>query len=126
MVIWTCFLWGGRHEQNAGLKDAFLRARYDFNSKLFIGANTHSFSTYGTVVNEGKELSKNLGMEVDLSLGYLINEAVSVQSGYSQLFASDTFEKLRGVQNPSDIQNWAYVMMIYRPTMKNKFIGLLF
>ena len=120
------FFVGGRHEQISGLKDAFLRTRYDFNSRLFIGANTHSFSTYGTVVNEGKELSKNLGMEVDFSLGYLINDAVSVQSGYSQLFASGTFEKLKGVQSLSDIQNWAYVMMIYRPTMKNKFIGLLF
>lgn len=121
------FFVGGRQEQFAGLQDFFLRSRFDVNKKLFLSANTHSFSTFADVYTEGNEqLSKNLGVEVDLSLGYLISDVVSLQSGYSQLFASDTFEQIRNVGNPASIQNWAYLMMIYRPTLKNKFIGLLF
>ena len=120
------FFVGGRHEQTAGLQDIFLRSRLDVNPKLFVSANMHSFSTFADVYQETRALSKNLGLEMDLTLGYLIRDVVSVQSGYSQLFASDTFEQIRNVNNANDIQNWAYVMMIYRPTLKNKFIGLLF
>lgn len=120
------FFVGGRHEQASGLQDIFLRSRLDVNPRLFVSANMHSFSTFAGVYHETRALSRNLGLEMDLSMGYLISDAVSLQSGYSQLFASDTFETIRNVENADDIQNWAYVMMIYRPTLKNKFIGLLF
>lgn len=121
------FFVGGRHEQSTGLQDLFLRLRYDVNKKLFLSANTHSFSTYAQAFDaEGNTLDQKLGYELDLTLGYLISEAVSVQSGYSQLFGSDTLAQLRNVRQPDEVQNWAYVMMIYRPNLKNKFIGLLF
>ena len=120
------FFVGGRFENRAGLQDVFLRVRYDFNPALFVSLNGHSFSTQAGVYQDSQELSRELGYETDLALGYILNEAVSLQAGYSQLFASDTFEQLQGIQNPAAIQNWGYLMMIYRPTMKNRFIGLLF
>ncbi|WP_224999048.1 alginate export family protein [Cesiribacter sp. SM1] len=120
------FFVGGRHDNTVGLQDLFLRVRYDVNNKLFTSLNGHSFSAFADVYNEQVKSDSGLGYELDFSLGYLINDAVSLQSGYSQLFASDTFKMLQGVQNPDRNQNWAYLMMIYRPTMKNKFIGLLF
>lgn len=120
------FFVGGRFENGAGLQDLFLRMRYDVSPSLFVSLNGHSFSTQAEVNLDNRELSRNLGYETDLALGYILNEAVSLQSGYSQLFASGTLEQLQGVQNPASVQNWAYLMMIYRPTMKNRFIGLLF
>ncbi|AHM58450.1 hypothetical protein D770_00880 [Flammeovirgaceae bacterium 311] len=120
------FFVGGRHENSVGLQDLFLRLRYDVNTKLFTSLNGHRFSAFADVYNEQVKVDSGLGYEIDLSLGYLINDAVSLQSGYSQLFASDTFTTLQGLQNASSNQNWAYLMMIYRPTMKNRFIGLLF
>jgi hypothetical protein len=120
------FYVGGRHENSVGLQDIFLRLRYDLNPDLFISLNGHSFSSHADVYRNSQRLDKHLGYETDLSLGYILNNSVSLQAGYSQFFASETIEHLHNVQNPAGTQNWAYLMMIYRPTMKNRFIGLRF
>lgn len=117
------FYVGGRHENSVGLRDIFLRLRYDVNPKFFISLNTHSFNSF-TPYSDYKD--EHLGIETDLALGYLLNRAVSLQAGYSQFFQGNRLETLQNVQNPAGTQNWGYLMMIYRPNMKNKFIGLLF
>ena len=73
------FFVGGRFENGAGLQDVFLRVWYDFNPSLFVSLNSHSFSTQAGVYQENKKLSKSLGYETDLALGYILNEAVSLQ-----------------------------------------------
>jgi hypothetical protein len=65
------------------------------------------------------------GTEIDLSFGYIFNDAISLQSGYSQFFHTDTFAQVQPNDNLKGAQNWAYLMLIFRPTMKNKFIGIL-
>lgn len=117
------FYVGARHENSVGLRDIFLRLRYDMNPKLFMSLNTHSFNSF-TPYSEYED--EHLGFEADLAVGYILNRAVSLQAGYSQFFQSNTLENLHNVQNPAGVQNWGYLMMIYRPTMKNRFIGLLF
>ncbi|HSP83464.1 MAG TPA: hypothetical protein VLN72_07010, partial [Gillisia sp.] len=117
------FYVGGRHENSVGLRDIFLRMRYDVNPKLFMSLNTHSFSSF-TPYSDNKDA--HLGYEGDLALGFILNRAVSLQAGYSQFFQSDRLENLQNVQNPAGTQNWGYLMMIYRPTMPNRFIGLQF
>jgi hypothetical protein len=49
---------------------------------------------------------------------------VSLQSGYSQLFASDAFRDTQAIEI-NQTQNWAYIMFVFRPTSKAKFIGVL-
>jgi hypothetical protein len=120
------FYVGGRHENSAGLQDFFLRARHDLNTKLFFSLNGHYFRTDAQVFDNLEKVSRNLGYEVDLTLGYILNEAVSIQGGYSQMFAAEGIKHLQNVQQQASVQNWGYVMMIYRPTMKNRFVGLLF
>lgn len=120
------FFVGGRFENSVGITDVFFRTRYDFNPKLFMSLNGHMLGAYAGVFDNAEKLDNRLGTELDVSLGWLINESVSLQSGYSQMFASDTYKYLQGVQNADNVQNWLYVMMIYRPTMKNRFIGMLF
>ncbi len=120
------FYVGGRHENSVGLRDVFLRMRYDVNKKLFMSLNTHSFYSDAPVSGINNEIKKHLGYETDLSMGYILNSAVSFQGGYSQYFGSNSIEYLQNVQDAAGVQNWGYLMMIYRPTMKNRFIGLLF
>lgn len=117
------FYVGGRHENSIGLRDLFLRMRYDMNKKLFMSLNTHSFNSF-TPYSDNEDV--HLGYETDLALGFILNRSVSLQAGYSQFFQKDSMENLQNVQNPAGVQNWGYLMMIYRPTMKNRFIGLLF
>ena len=89
--------------------------------------NAHYFTTQAQVTNTlGEKLAKDLGVELDATVGYVYSDAISLQAGYSQLFAQDTFKYIQGVTNARDTQNWAYLMVVYRPTSKNKFIGLKF
>lgn len=120
------FYVSGRHENSAGIADVFLRLRFDFNAKGFITLNTHGFSAVAAVVNNnGQRLPKFLTAETDFVFGYLFNETLSVQSGYSQLFPAAALETLQQVSNPKTIQNWCYLMLLYRPKMKNRFVGVL-
>lgn len=121
------FYVGGAHENNVGLEDFFVKGTMDFNAKLFAQIDGHLFYTHKDVLNMSiSGPGKYLGTELDFTIGYLVNDAVSLQGGYSQLFKSDTFEAIQNNPDAKDFQNWAYIMFIFRPTHKNKFIGILF
>lgn len=124
----------GTHENNVGLKDYFLKSRYAFNKKLFFQGDFHLFYAQNDVYRVSgptgsdffaEKLNSYLGSELDLSMGIIVSDAFSIQGGYSQFFSTDTFQYLQNVNNPKNTQNWAYLMLIFRPTMKNKFIGIL-
>jgi hypothetical protein len=120
------FYVGGAHENNVGLKDIFVKGRLDFNSKLFTQLDGHYFSAYADVYAQGgAKMDRYLGTELDLTVGYLVNEAISLQGGYSQVFHTDTFERVQNNGQLKNNQNWAYLMLVFRPNMKAKFIGIL-
>jgi hypothetical protein len=125
------FFVGGMWENSVGLQDYFIKSRIDFSPKLFTQLDAHWLYSYGKILSESTpdtftRLDPLLGVELDFTLGYIINEAVSLQAGYSQLFASSSLSALQSTTKARHVQNWAYVMMIYRPTMKNRFVGILF
>jgi hypothetical protein len=124
------FFVGGAWENNVGLKDYYLKGRMDFSNKLFTQVDAHLFQGYGGIfreVNPGEfeKLNARMGTELDFTLGWIINEAVSLQGGYSVLTSTESMEHLQNTPNARSLQNWGYLMMIYRPTMKNRFVGLL-
>lgn len=113
-------------ENSVGLKNYYLRSRYEFSPKFWVQTDFHLFSTYSQPVDrEGAVLSDNkLGSELDFTFGLILNESVSLQGGYSQFFYTETLEAIQPV-NLNNQQNWAYLMVIFRPTSKAKFIGVL-
>ena len=114
-------------ENNVGLKDIFLRSRYEFNPKFWMQTDLHTFSSYADTVLPSESVAtkdKKLGGELDLTFGWIIHEAMSLQGGYSQYFLSDTMRSLNS-QTLTSQQNWAYLMVVFRPTSKAKFIGVL-
>ncbi|MGK7389902.1 MAG: alginate export family protein [Candidatus Cyclobacteriaceae bacterium M2_1C_046] len=120
------FFVGGRFVNSVGLQDYYLKGRYQFNPDFFTQLDAHLFYSQADVIRLNETLDQYLGTEIDLSIGYNLNRAISIQGGYSQMLPSSTFEELQGQGDFKDIQNWAYIMLIYRPTMKNRFIGILF
>ena len=120
------FYAGGRHAHSLGLQDYFLRARFDPANKVFLSVNTHRFFTAANAYAGNARLGKTLGTELDFTIGFIANEVVSLQGGYSQLFASEVLEAISGEANPALVQNWGYVALLVRPNMKNRFSGLLF
>lgn len=120
------FFVGGRFENSVGLIDNYLRVKYDLNSKMFVSLNSHYFNAYGKVYDKANKLNPNLGTELDLTIGYKINDPVSLQLGYSQFFNTVTMNYISKVNSPQNTQNWAYLMIVYRPFSDKKFIGLIF
>lgn len=121
------FFAGNGNNNGYGLFDRFIRLKYQANAKNFWSLNAHSFASTGEVVNfNGNPLSSDLGLELDLSTGYIFNDALSIQFGYSQLFASGTMKFIQSAEDAKDLQNWAYVMLLFRPNSNNKFVGLSF
>lgn len=119
------FFVGGAFENSVGLEDFYLKARYTPGSKFWIQSDLHHFSSQQDFTNtETLRKESYLGIEWDLSAGILINQSVSVQLGYSRYWGSDGFHQLFQNTNPKGVQDWAYAMLIVRPTIKNKFIGV--
>jgi hypothetical protein len=123
------FYVGGRHLNSVGLIDGFFKVKYNFNPKYWINVNTHYFMAAADVLDpteiDPTAADSFLGIEVDFTLGMVLNPSFSIQAGYSQMFASETMEYLRGGDRNA-INNWGYVMLVYRPHSKAKFIGLKF
>lgn len=107
--------------QPVGLEDVYLKGRLTPGLKTWIQADYHLFWANKNLISNQE---KFLGSELDLSFGWIVNEAVSIQSGYSRFFATDSFFELSNVSNPKSNQDWAYLMFILRPNSKNRFIGI--
>lgn len=120
------FFVGGRHEGSTGLLDVFLRGKWEFTPTTFVSLNTHVFSTQAGIYRSGMRQNDLLGTELDANAGFLVSRSVSVQCGYSQLFATGTLELIQAVAAPQRVQNWGYLMLIVRPGSDKRTIGLLF
>lgn len=119
------FYVGGRFENSVGLNDLYVRFRQEAEKKWFVSCDLHHFSANANVYSSNTLLKKRLGSEVDLTGGVIITDDLSLQAGYSQMFSTATLDKLLGIKNKSNNQNWAYVMLIVRPKNDKKFIGML-
>lgn len=107
--------------QQVGLQDLYLKGRLTPDPKSWLQADFHFFWSHKELSNDPQ---KYLGSELDLSFGRILNNAVSIQGGYSLFFGEDRFDALSGVSNPKKNQDWAYLMFILRPNSKNRFIGV--
>lgn len=120
------FYVAGRYINNYGLRDYYLRNKYSFSDDLFISLNSHLFQSFKEITLQDASTSSDFGIELDLTLGVILSESVSIQAGYSQLFSGKALSAIQSSLNEQSTQNWAYLMIIFRPDSKNKFIGLLF
>ncbi|WP_339925251.1 alginate export family protein [uncultured Cyclobacterium sp.] len=117
----------GNHINFVGLRDIYLRSRYNFDANFWIQGDYHHLASSATILEElysGPALDKGFGSEIDLSFGKVISESISIQAGYSQFIASDTFKHVQNNGSLKNNQNWAYIMFVFRPNNKVKFIGV--
>ncbi len=122
------FFAGGRHENSVGLVDVFFRTNLEFSKRLFVSANAHWFSAQAPLTDGSlaDDPGKQLGVEADLTLGWHMSKDLSLQMGYSHLFAGDALKYLQGNGDYDSLQQWAYAMLVYRPGLNKPFVGLLF
>lgn len=59
--------------------------------------------------------SSSLGTEIDLVYNLDLAQNVNLKVGYSQLFATESMELIKG-GDQSDMQNWFWTMITFKPT----------
>lgn len=116
------------HANNVGLQDIIFRLGYK-QKALSINLDFHQFMTAADAL-DSKELAKtgkytalnsNLGSEIDLTIGYKLQENVVVTGGYSHYLTSNTLATIKNVKDYKGdgrtnlTSNWAYVMISFKP-----------
>ena len=114
------FFVNGQHINSVGLWDNHIRLKQNFTPNVFLSTNFHRFLATADI--NGTDTV--LGNEIDVTLGWVVSSAFSIQGGYSQFFYTNAFRDLRRSYFASATQNWGYVSLIFRPSSKAKFIGL--
>lgn len=111
------------HIGNVGLNDGYLSLFYK-NKKFNAGLTGHVFLANANILDEQEfinngnitALSPYLGTEIDIFGSFNITNGAKCKLGYSQLFATESMEAIKGGDR-NEIANWAYVMIIFKPTI---------
>lgn len=105
--------------RNVGLFDPYLKFVYNPNPKNNLVAFIHSFRSPVDIYKGGDQttpaMSKALGTELDLVYTIKLAQGVSINLGYSQLFATDSMVALKG-GSKDQTNNWAWTMITFKPS----------
>lgn len=121
---WMDYFYVGNHGGNVGLTDIYLPLKLNYNKWSF-GLIPHYFMSAAKVseidprTNRWKDYSNGLGTEIDFTVGYTMSKAVKLQAGYSQMFATETMQIIKG-GDYKNTNNWAWVMITFKPTFFEK------
>ncbi len=108
------YFYVGNHKNSVGLQDAFLKFGYNVNKWQF-ALLPHVFNAANTVLDaNGNEMKNHLGTEVDFTFGYSVHKFVNITGGYSQMFATDTMQGLKGGE-VDHTNNWAWFIINVNP-----------
>jgi len=113
---WMDYFYVGNHGGSVGLNDFNATIAYNknkFSAKLI----PHYFTAPAKVINSsGEKMDPELGTEIDFTAGYKISNSISLNVGYSLMYATDTMEVLKG--GDKDIHNsWGWVMFSFKPKL---------
>jgi len=108
------YFYVGNHKNSVGLQDAFLKFGYTVKKWQF-ALLPHAFSAANTVLDAGgNKMDDYLGMEIDFTAGYSVHKFVNITGGYSQMFASDTMQRLKG-GDVDHTNNWGWLCVNVNP-----------
>lgn len=110
------YFYVGNHQNNVGLIDAFLKLNYSQNKWQF-SLTPHIFSAPNTVLDAANaKMDSYLGTEIDFTAGYALQKDIMAKAGYSQMFGSNTLERLKD-GDASNTNNWVWVMVSFSPKL---------
>lgn len=105
----------------SGLIDVHLKTKFNTGQKSSLAANFHYFSSpakiYKTANTAGETFGSTLGTEVDIVYSVALTKDVKFNLGYSQMFATETMEAIKGGGDKSIMQNWAWAMIAFKPQL---------
>jgi len=114
------YFYVGNHANSVGLTDIYAKAVFKTGEKSSFLVKAHYFGTAATLLDpaDGSEADAYLGTEVDLVFTQKLLPFATLKVGYSQMFASDSMEILKGqVGTASGLQNWGWAMLVVKPNL---------
>ncbi|MBN4047066.1 alginate export family protein [bacterium AH-315-P13] len=112
---WMDYFYVGNHANSVGLTDVNLTFAYSkdkFSAKII----PHFFSAAADVFDGTEKMENKLGTEIDLTLAYKLTKDITLSTGYSKMFATDTMEILKGGDKDAD-NSWSWVMFTFKPKL---------
>ncbi|WP_426064071.1 alginate export family protein [Flavobacterium sp. DSP2-3-1] len=111
------YFYVGNHQNSVGLQDAYLKLNYTSNNWQFT-LMPHVFNAPNTVLDAtNNEMDSYLGTELDFTASYTIQKDIVASMGYSQMFGSETLERIKNVADAANTNNWAWVMVSFNPIL---------
>jgi hypothetical protein len=112
---WMDYFYVGNHANSVGLTD--FNAVVAFNKDKFSAKLIpHLFMADGNVFDGSEKMNSNLGTEIDLTIGYQLTKDITLNAGYSKMYATDTMEVLKG-GDKNENNSWAWVMFTFKPNL---------
>jgi hypothetical protein len=114
------YFYVGNHLNNVGLRDlyggmAFVSGNRSAGFRLHVFSSDALLNAPGA---EGGTMPRYLGTEIDIYLGLQVMDQASLRLGYSQMFASESMELLKGGSR-KETNNWAWLMLVLKPIFFN-------
>ena len=109
------YFYVGNHANSVGLNDIYVNFGYEKN-KFFAKVTPHYFASAASIYNAGEKQDNYLGTEVDATIGYKMYDYVTVEGGFSQMFASSSMEVIKA-GNKNAGNNWAFISVKINPNL---------
>jgi len=112
------YFYVGNHQNSVGLKDFYGKLVFS-QPKYSLQLKSHLFYAAETILNrdENTIMDNYLATEIDFSASYKVQKSLTLNLGYSQLFATESLEQLKGGDS-SLSQNWAWLSLTFNPSFK--------
>ncbi len=111
------YFYVGNHQNSVGLQDAYLNLNYTQNKWQFV-LMPHYFSAPATILDAtNKKMDGYLGTEIDFTMSYTIQKNIKISGGYSQMFGTNSLERLKSLVNPAATNYWAWAMISFNPQL---------
>lgn len=109
------YFYVGNHSNNVGLVDLYLNSKIKLAEKSKLVLAVHSFSSAAELPVNKQAV---LGTELDLVYIQKLAPSAVLKVGYSQMFASEGMEELKG-NSDGNSNVWAWAMLVVKPTIFN-------
>ena len=111
------YFYVGNHANSVGLTDVYATLNYEKN-KFSAKLTPHYFASAATIYKAGEKQNSYLGTELDFTLVYKMYDYVTIDAGFSQMFATTSMEVLKG-GNKNAGNNWAFISIKINPNLFN-------
>ena len=105
----------------SGLIDLHVKTNFNLGEKSSLAADLHYFASPSKIYENSNPnndtYGSSLGTEIDLTYSLALTKDVKFSMGYSQMFATQTMEAIKGGGDKSLIQNWAWAMIAFKPQL---------